>query len=81
MRFSGRRWPNHEIKAMRKNAIPITITLGEKQHAQLPHLFRQYDVSRSWLTRRAVYELLGSHGRRGGQPVNLPIYSHTGVIQ
>jgi hypothetical protein len=48
----------------------ITVTLPEHEHAALTALARQYDVSLSWLTRKAVTEFL-KQVNKGDWPVAL----------
>jgi len=40
----------------------ITVSLPEKEHAALAALAKRYDVSLSWLTRKAVIEFLRQQG-------------------
>ncbi len=44
----------------------ITVSLPEAEYLALSELARQYDVSLSWLTRKAVAEFLSSHGTKLG---------------
>ena len=42
----------------------ITVSLPEPEYLALSEIARQYDVSLSWITRKAVAEFLSSHGSR-----------------
>lgn len=41
----------------------ITVSLPEREHAELAALARKYDVSLSWLMRKAVTEFLTQCGK------------------
>ena len=57
-----------------KNSTRITVSLREDDHVALAAIAERYDVSLSWLTRRAVAEFLEHHGRRGSQmDLDLPV--------
>lgn len=42
----------------------ITVSLPEAEYLALSEVARQYDVSLSWLTRKAVAEFLSAHGTK-----------------
>lgn len=57
-------------------ATRITVSLPDKEHAALAALARKYDVSLSWLTRKAVIEFLRRYGKAGAQPaLDLPLHN------
>ena len=41
-----------------KKPTRITVSLGDAEHAELQALSEKYDVSLSWLARKAIVELL-----------------------
>lgn len=45
----------------------ITVSLPEREHAELAALARKYDVSLSWLMRKAVTEFLARCGKEETQ--------------
>lgn len=56
----------------------ITVSLPEQEHAALTALARKYDVSLSWLTRKAVIEFLNQYGNGTAQlALNLPLHNKT----
>ncbi|KPQ05932.1 MAG: Ribbon-helix-helix protein, copG family [Rhodobacteraceae bacterium HLUCCA12] len=58
----------------------ITVSLPDKEHAALTMLAQKYDVSLSWLTRKAVMEFLQRYGDGGTQPaLDLPLDKKTGT--
>lgn len=61
-------------------ATRITVSLPDKEHAALAALAQRYDVSLSWLTRKAVIEFLRRYGNGGTQPaLDLPLDKKTGT--
>jgi hypothetical protein len=56
-----------ESKSIAGMSTRITVSLPEKEHAALTVLARKYDVSLSWLTRKAVIEFLNQYGKGGAQ--------------
>jgi len=57
-----------------KKTTRITVSLPDDEHASLSNLAEKYDVSLSWLTRKAVVEFLKDHDEGGRQVVvDLPI--------
>lgn len=52
----------------------ITVSLPEREYAALSALARQYDVSLSWLTRKAVADFLKHHDEgKDNTSGNLPL--------
>lgn len=61
-------------------ATRITVSLPDKEHAALAALAQKYDVSLSWLTRKAVIEFLQRYGKDSAQlALDLPIQNKTGT--
>ncbi len=50
-----------------KKSTRITVSLADDEHAGLSALAERYDVSLSWLTRKAVLEFLQRYGEGGTQ--------------
>ena len=50
------------------NRTRITVGLPEEEHAALTALADRYNVSLSWLTRKAVAEILPRQGGYDSQP-------------
>jgi len=71
----------NESKISNSNmATRITVSLPEREHAALTALAHKYDVSLSWLTRKAVIEFLQRYGRGGAQlTLDLPLQDKTGT--
>lgn len=64
------------ITSSQSMATRITVSLPDKEHAALAELARRYDVSLSWLTRKAVTEFLSQYGKGGAQlMLDLPHHS------
>ena len=53
--------------ARSKNSTRITVSLPDRDHAALSAISERYEISLSWLARRAVAEFLENHGPEGGQ--------------
>ncbi len=47
-------------------SMRITVSLPEAEYVALSEVARQYDVSLSWLTRKAVADFLSAHGKKQG---------------
>ena len=61
-------------------ATRITVSLPDKEHEALTALAHRYDVSLSWLTRKAVIEFLHRYGKGGAQlTLDLPLHNKTGT--
>lgn len=61
-------------------ATRITVSLPDKEHAALAALAQEYDVSLSWLTRKAVVEFLRRYENARTQPaLDLPLDKKTGT--
>ena len=50
-----------------KKSTRITVNLVDEEHAELATLTKKYDVSLSWLTYKAVLEILQQYGKDGAQ--------------
>ena len=62
-----------------KKSTRITVSLSDEEHAGLATLAEKYDVSLSWLTRKAVLEFLQQNEKGGAQlSFDLPSESKVG---
>lgn len=56
-----------------KKSTRITVSLADYEHAGLTALAEKYDVSLSWLTRKAVLEFLQQYGGSSGAQLSLDL--------
>lgn len=62
-----------------KKSTRITVSLADEEHAGLATLAEKYDLSLSWLTRKAVLEFLQQYGKGDAQlSLDLPSESKVG---
>ena len=56
-----------------KKSTRITVSLADYEYAGLTALAEKYDVSLSWLTRKAVLEFLQQYGGTDGAQLSLDL--------
>lgn len=54
-----------------RNAVRLSISLDEADHAEVKRLAGELDVSAAWVIRRAVAELVAKY--RDSKPAELPL--------
>ena len=77
--YSDANYRRSPVAIKSKKSTRITVSLADEEHAGLATLAEKYDVSLSWLTRKAVLDFLQQYGKGRVQlSLDLPSESREG---